>query len=129
MQANQLPDPQELLARRRAALFVQVQCSQITAQEAAEQLGISRKSYYQWERRALRALVAAMRERPLGRPTTPRDAQKEQLQRQVQQLQEQVRKLERTVDLHHKLKELDPSKKTPRSEERRVGKECRSRWS
>jgi transcription initiation factor TFIID subunit TAF12 len=111
MQANQLPDPQELLARRRAALLVQVQCSQITATEAAAQLGIARKSYYQWERRALAALLAAMRERPQGRRTTPRDPQKEQLQRQVQQLQEQVRELEREVALCHQLKELDPSKK------------------
>jgi transposase len=111
MQANQLPDPQELLARRRAALFVQVQCSQITAKEAAEQLGIARKSYYQWERRALAALMEAMRERPQGRPPTPPDAQKEQLQRQVQQLQKQVQDLEQEVELHHKLKGLDPSKK------------------
>jgi transposase len=111
MQTNQLPNPQELLARRRAALFVQVQCGQITAKEAAEQLGISRKSYYQWERRALAALMAAMRERAQGRPTTPRDVQKEQLQHQVQQLQKQVRELERTVNLHHQLVELDHSKK------------------
>lgn len=110
MQVNQLPDPQELLAQRRAALFVQVQCSQITATEAAEQLGVVRKSYYQWERRALKALVEAMRERPQGRRTT-RDPQKEQLQRQVQQLQKQVRELEREVALCHELKEVEPSKK------------------
>jgi len=111
MPSNQLPDPQELLARRRAALFVQVQCGQITAKEAAEQLGISRKSYYQWERRALTALVGAMRERALGRPTTPRDVQKEQLQRHVRQLEKQVQELEKTVNLHRQLAELNLSKK------------------
>lgn len=111
MQANQLPDPQELLARRRAALFVQVQCGQITAKEAAEQLGLSRKSYYQWERRALTALMAAMRERALGRPPTPRDIQKEQLQCQVQQLQKQVRELEQSLIIRQQRTECDLSKK------------------
>ena len=55
MNPNQLPNPQEALARQRAALIVAVQSGQITASEAAQQLGISRKTYYQWEKRALAA--------------------------------------------------------------------------
>jgi DNA-binding XRE family transcriptional regulator len=49
MKGNEAED----LAQRRAEIIVQVQSGQLTATEAARQLGVSRKTYYQWERRAL----------------------------------------------------------------------------
>jgi hypothetical protein len=52
-----------------------------------------------------------MRERALGRPTIPRDRQKEQLQRQAQQLQKQVQELQQCLNVHDQLAELDRSKK------------------
>jgi len=107
----QIPSPQELQARRRAALIVQVQCGQITATEAAAQLGISRKTYYQWEHRALQALVASQQERPGGRPASPHDPEKEALQAQAQELQEQARVLEQTLAIRQQLAELARSKK------------------
>jgi len=98
-------------ARRRAALIVQVQCGQITATEAAGQLGVSRKTYYQWEKRALEALVASQQERPGGRPSQPQDLEKESLQQQARQLQEQSRVLEQTLAIRQQLAELERSKK------------------
>lgn len=49
---------QQALARRRAQLIMQVQNGLLSAQEAARQLRISRKTYYKWERRALGETVA-----------------------------------------------------------------------
>lgn len=68
-----IPSPSELQAQRRAALIVQVQCGQITATEAAAQLGISRKTYYEWEKRALSAMVgvAGSAGRPPGDAARP----------------------------------------------------------
>ena len=43
---------QQALARQRAQLIMQVQNGLLSAQEAARQLRISRKTYYKWERRA-----------------------------------------------------------------------------
>ena len=106
-----IPSPQEQQARRRAALIVQVQCGQITATEAANQMGVSRKTYYEWEKRALQALVASQQDRPGGRPATPRDAEKEKLQQQAQQMQEQARVLEQTLTIREQLAELARSKK------------------
>ena len=40
------------LVRQRAQLIMQVQNGLLSAQEAARQLRISRKTYYKWERRA-----------------------------------------------------------------------------
>ena len=107
----QIPSPSEMLARRRAALIVQVQCGQITATEAAAQLGVSRKTYYEWEKRALNALVAALQDRTGGRPATPHDAQEESLQQQTQELREQVTMLEQTLAIRQQLMELQRSKK------------------
>lgn len=106
-----IPSAQEMQARRRAALIVQVQCGQITATEAANQLGVSRKTYYEWERKALQALVNSQQDRPGGRPATPRDPEKETLQQQTQELREQTRVLEQTLAIRQQLAELTRSKK------------------
>ena len=107
----QIVSPQEMQARRRAALIVQVQCGQITATEAAAQMGVSRKTYYERENRALQALVQSQQEKPGGRPATERDPEKEILQQQAQQLQEQARVLQQTLAIRQQLTELDRSKK------------------
>jgi transposase-like protein len=77
-------------AQRRAELIWQVRSGQITATEAAQQLGISRQQYYEWEKRALSALLTALADQPTGRPKAPTDPEKETLQRRVQQLEQQV---------------------------------------
>ena len=60
---------QQALARQRAQLIMQVRSGLLSAQEAARQLGISRKTYYKWERRALAAMVEALGNRAQGRPS------------------------------------------------------------
>ena len=111
MKSKPALEAQEQLARRRAALIVQVQCGQITATEAAAQLGVSRKTYYEWEKRALNALVAALVDRPGGRPLTPGDPEKAALQEQKQSLQEQLQVLGQTLAIRQQLTELEHSKK------------------
>jgi len=110
---TQIPSPQELQARRRAALIVQVQCGQITVTEAAAQLGVSRKTYYEWENRALQALVASQQDRQTGRPAEPQDPAKALLQQQTQELQDQARVLEQTLSIRQQMAELYRSKKKP----------------
>jgi len=99
------------LARRRAALIVRVQCGQITATEAAAQLGVSRKTYYEWEKRALAAMVSALQDRPGGRPVTPPEALPQTLPPQTRELQERVQVLEQTLAIRQQLAELERSKK------------------
>lgn len=79
---------QDRRARERATLIVQVQSGQLTAVEAARRLGVSRKTYYKWEQRALAAMVESLRDKTGGRPAEERDAEKERLQGEVQNLQE-----------------------------------------
>lgn len=107
-------------AQRRAELILQVRSGQITATEAAQALGISRQQYYQWERRALQALLTALVDHPTGRPKTPTDPEKETLLRRVQQLEHQVHLYEEKEQLHQLLNhwaardDLPPAKKNSR---------------
>jgi transposase len=89
----------EAQARQRALLILQVQAGQITATEAAQHLGVSRKTYYQWEKRALAALLQATEQQPPGRPPKEADPEKDQLRRQVTQLEQKVNELEQVMEL------------------------------
>jgi transposase len=101
---------QEALARQRAQLIMQVRSGVLSAQEAARQLGISRKTYYQWERRALAAMVEALGNRQPGRPPRPPDPEKEALQRQSQELQAKLEVLEQTEQIRQRLEQPDKKK-------------------
>jgi transposase len=101
---------QQALARQRAQLIMQVRSGVLSAQEAARQLGISRKTYYQWERRALAAMVEALGNREHGRPPLPVDPEKEALQRQTRELQAQLQVMEQTVRIRQLLEQADKKK-------------------
>lgn len=58
-------------ARRRAELILKVRNGECTATAAAAELGISRKNYYRWEKRAFQGMVDALAEKDSGRPELP----------------------------------------------------------
>ena len=102
---------QQALARQRAQLIMQVRSGLLTAEAAAQKLGISRKTYYKWERRALAAMVEALGNRDQGRPLRPIDPEKEALRRQAAVLQAKLTVFEQTERLRRLL--AQPDKKTP----------------
>lgn len=101
---------QQALARQRAQLIMQVRSGLLSAQEAARQLGISRKTYYKWERRALAAMIEALGNREHGRPPRPIDPEKEALQRQTEELQAKLQVLEQTAQIRQALEQPDKKK-------------------
>ena len=101
---------QQALARQRAQLIMQVRSGVLSAQEAARLLGISRKTYYKWERRALAAMVEALGNREPGRPPLPIDPEKEALQHQTQELQAKLEVLEQTEQIRQRLQQPDKKK-------------------
>ena len=101
---------QKALARQRAQLIMQVRSGLLSAQEAARQLGISRKTYYKWEWRALAAMVEALGNREQGRPPYPLDPEKESLRRQSQELQAKLEVLEQTERIRQLLEQPDKKK-------------------
>jgi len=88
---------------------MQVRFGQITAQEAAQQLGISRQAYYKWEKRALKALLNALEDQPAGRPKGTTDPEKDQLQDRVEELERKVQLYEEREKLRTLLKEMEES--------------------
>ena len=106
-------------ARQRAEVIFKVRSGQLTATAAAETLGISRQQYYQWEQRALQALLSSLEDQPTGRPKAPMDPEKDQLQHRVEQLEQQVQHYEQKEHLRQLLNQwaarddLPPAKKNP----------------
>ena len=91
------------LARKRAAVIFAVRSGRITAEEGAKQLGVSRKTYYEWERRALEAMTEALENGTSGRPGTPRDEEKERLEAEIAALHDKLFVAEKTVEVRDML--------------------------
>ncbi len=111
-------------ARERAAVIFAVRSNQITAEEGARRLGVSRKTYYEWERRALQAITEALEDRAPGRPNTPRDEENERLQNTITELQNKLFVAEKTVEvrdmLHaYELQNAGAKKRAGESEEKK----------
>jgi len=101
-------------AQERAALIVRVQAGQISAVEAARQLGVSRKTYYKWEARALAALVGSLEDREGGRPESPQDEEKDRLREEVGELRGELdvhAQRERVREMMGRVAEGDGEKK------------------
>ena len=79
-------DP-KALARQRVILDVLAERMNVT--QAALELGISRKTFYEWQERALAGMREALRDRPGGRPAHPVDPLKDQLQEKVDTLEKE----------------------------------------
>jgi transposase len=90
-------------ARQRAAVVVAVRSGQITAEEGARRLGVSRKTYYEWESRALQAMTEAMEDKAPGRPSMPKDEEKERLQEENTELRKKLFVAQKTVEVRDML--------------------------
>jgi transposase len=110
-------------ARKRAAVVFAVRSGQITADEGARQLGVSRKTYYEWESRALQAMTEAMEDKAPGRPATSQDEEKQRLQEEIADLREKlfiakqtvaVRDILHAYELHNAKLERSAGEKKPK---------------
>ena len=121
-------EKEKKLARERAAIILQVRSGALTATEGAERLGVSRKTYYEWEDRALQAMALALENHAPGRPSVPPDAEKEELQSKVRDLEKRLYLAEKTIEVKDLLSAFDlheakkNEKKKPQDGKRRSGK-------
>jgi transposase len=110
-------DPKALL---RTEMIVKVRAGLMTATAAAEALGVSRKTYYKWEKRGLQAMLAAGEAEKAGRRSTQETAEVRALKRQVKTLTEKVEHMAETGNLRVMLRALerqDAKKKQTQLEE------------
>ena len=87
------------LARERAMVILQVRSGALTAKEGAKLLGVSRKTYYEWEEKSLKAMALALENRSPGRPPAPVDMEKEALRERIQELEEELDLAEKTIEV------------------------------
>ena len=78
------------LSRKRALIIMQVRSGRITATEGARRLGISRKTYYEWEKRGLDGMMMALENQNAGRPVPSVDTEKETMSKRIQELQQKL---------------------------------------
>ena len=83
-------------------MILKVRSGAFTATQGVQALGVSRKTYYEWEEKSLKAMALALENQPAGRPPAPVDEEKEALRQRVRELEEKLDRSEKTI----KAKEL-----------------------
>jgi transposase len=94
-----LSEQNKKLARERALVILQVRSGDLTAKEGAKLLGVSRKTYYEWEEKSLKAMSLALENRPSGRPSLTLDPEKEALRERVRELEKKLDLAEKTIEV------------------------------
>jgi transposase len=87
------------LARERALVILQVRSGALTAKEGAKLLGVSRKTYYEWEEKSLRAMALALENHPAGRSSVPVDEEKKTLRERIQELEKKLDLAEKAIEI------------------------------
>jgi transposase len=85
---------------------MKVRCGLMSASQAAEQLGVSRKTYYKWEERGLSALLSSLEDQSGGRPSQPVDVEKQSLEQQLARVRRENAVLQHKMELKDVLMDL-----------------------
>jgi transposase len=109
------------LARDRALVILQVRSGALTATEGTKLLGVSRKTYYEWEERSLKAMALALENRPVGRPSVPVDEEKEGLRERIQELEKKLYLAEKTIKVKELLSAYDTFRDKDTKKNRKIG--------
>lgn len=96
---RQKKEKDQKLARERAQVILRVRSGALTAKQGAKLLGVSRKTYYEWEERSLRAMALALENRSAGRPPVPIDEEKETLRERIRGLEKKLDLAEKTIEV------------------------------
>ena len=92
---------------KKVEMILKVRSGTATALEAAKVLGISRKTYYQWEKKALSGMMEALAEKPPGRKCMPTDPEKEELKKKLEETRRANTLLQGKLDIRRIL-DADP---------------------
>jgi len=115
-------EKEQELARERALVILQVRSGALTAKEGAKLLGVSRKTYYEWEEKSLKAMALALENRPAGRPPAPVDEEKEILRERIRELEKKLDLAEKTIEVKDLLGAYEEFRDKGTKKNRRIGK-------
>ena len=86
-------------ARELAEVILRVRSGAITATEGARTLGISRKTYYQWEKKALMGMMSQLEQQSPGRPEVTTNPEVEAMKKKIAQLEKQLEVASQTAEV------------------------------
>ena len=113
-------------SRQRAEVIMKVCSGAMSATEAARQLQISRKTYYEWEKRGLTALLESLTDGQAGRPiqelTDPHQAALEQ---KVKALERELTVAKQTIEVKRMLDAYQQQQKSLQTGSGKTGKKNR----
>jgi transposase len=115
-------DKEQELARERALVILRVRSGAMTAKQGAQALGVSRKTYYEWEERALKAMALALENRVAGRPCVSTDEEKETLRKRIRELEKKLDLAEKALEVKELLAAYEEFRDRGAKKNRRIGK-------
>lgn len=86
-------------ALKRAELIMKVRCGLMSASQAATELGVSRKTYYKWERKGLCGMLESVCDRPAGRHRQAPEARETTLEKQLARMSRENEVLQQRMTL------------------------------
>ena len=86
-------------------IILLVRSGKITAKEAASKMGVSRKTYYEREAKALSGMLEALKVKESGRPAL--DAEKEALKQKVATLEKNLLIAKETYEVREMLRNYE----------------------
>lgn len=85
-------------AARRLEQILAVMRGEKSATQAAEALGVSRETFYEWNNRALSGLRESLADRAAGRPPSPPESvEKLQMKEEIRELKDEVQLLKDAI--------------------------------
>ena len=119
---QRMKDKEQELARKRALVILRVRSGAMTAKQGAQALGVSRKTYYQWEERALKAMALALENHVAGRPCVSTDEEKETLRQRIRELEKKLDLAEKTLEVKELLAAYEEFRDRGAKKNRGIGK-------
>ena len=105
-------------ARLRAEVIMKVRTGQLTVTAAAALLGVSRKTYYEWEARGLGGMLENLEDQTAGNPPSPVSPEQVALQERVAKLEQELEVAKQTAEIRAVLRAMEQNaakKKRPKS--------------
>jgi len=115
-------DKEQERARERALVMLRLRSGAMTAKQGAQALGVSRKTYYQWEERALKAMALALENHVAGRPCVSTDEEKESLRQRIRELEKKLDLAEKALEVKELLAAYEEFRHEGTKKNRGIGK-------
>jgi transposase len=119
---RRMKDKEQEQARERALVILRVRSGAMTAKQGAQALGVSRKTYYQWEERALKAMALALENHVAGRPCVSTDEEKETLRQRIRDLEKKLDLAEKALEVKELLAAYEEFRHGGAKKNRGIGK-------